>query len=447
MSTASLDASGTGKMHPRSHTANDIAHSSPSLPHNPPPVTPTASPRASARLTVRVPRSSLRNASGNGLAKRTAGGLFASSSVTVSVQPSSEGRHDSVFYAPFPQINSTGSPALVDFLHVDSSISPSSVTTAHSFDVSFVGAYLPAGDYNPFVLYSVRPPSEADHPQGHREPEDSAAVLGLKTGEAPVVHFNKSGKLAHGRFMAVPTSTAVSVSRTGSGSPDAGDCVSLRFSLRKADDSMGGCVLVEKDVAFRLAPSPSTSNGSTTPSPPPSSSAPHHRNNAASPFTHHGETFLQYGYYFFLRDDIDAQLYAQTEASAQAVPLLLRRHPYDARMAQRGEKEYFPLTGVPYVVVRVSAAGEATHNPNTGQETAAGNRVWLSDVLCAQQSRIGRRRKTVAEAPMYRDDGDRGIGSGALGDRHARQSKASSEKRSKRKSMSSPLNRKKKADK
>lgn len=63
----------------------------------------------------------------------------------------------------------------------------------------------------------------------------------------------------------------------------------------------------------------------------------------------------QYGYYFFLRDAVDAQLYAQTEASEQAVRLLLRRAGYTWRMAHRGEKEFFPLTGVSYVVVRVAS--------------------------------------------------------------------------------------------
>lgn len=105
----------------------------------------------------------------------------------------------------------------------------------------------------------------------------------------------------------------------------------------------------------------------------------------------------QYGYYFFLRDDIDAQLYAQTEASAQAVPLLLRRDPYDRRMAARGEKELFPLTGVPYVVVRVSASSGSLcgtkgngKKPNRNRNGGGGgevDRLWIRDMLCRHSNK------------------------------------------------------------
>lgn len=62
----------------------------------------------------------------------------------------------------------------------------------------------------------------------------------------------------------------------------------------------------------------------------------------------------QYGYYFFLSDKIDAKLYAQTGSSSGTVPLLLRRHPYTRAMKARGEKEFFPLTGLSYVVLKVT---------------------------------------------------------------------------------------------
>lgn len=64
--------------------------------------------------------------------------------------------------------------------------------------------------------------------------------------------------------------------------------------------------------------------------------------------------FLRYGYYFFLGKKVDAKLYAQTGASSQTVPLLLRRHPYTPEMGLRDEKEFFPLTGISYVVIKVS---------------------------------------------------------------------------------------------
>ncbi|KAI0560910.1 hypothetical protein FGB62_98g033 [Gracilaria domingensis] len=64
--------------------------------------------------------------------------------------------------------------------------------------------------------------------------------------------------------------------------------------------------------------------------------------------------YLRYGYYFFLSGPVDAKLYAQTGASTQNVQLLLHRHGYRARMAAVNEKEYFPLTGVSYTVVKVT---------------------------------------------------------------------------------------------
>lgn len=64
--------------------------------------------------------------------------------------------------------------------------------------------------------------------------------------------------------------------------------------------------------------------------------------------------FFQYGYYFFLDSSVDAKLYAQTETSSQHVPLQMRREGYSREMGARGEKEMFELTGVSYVVIKVS---------------------------------------------------------------------------------------------
>ncbi|PXF41906.1 hypothetical protein BWQ96_08358 [Gracilariopsis chorda] len=66
--------------------------------------------------------------------------------------------------------------------------------------------------------------------------------------------------------------------------------------------------------------------------------------------------YLRYGYYFFLEKNVDAKLYVQTRSSAQNVPLLLRRTDFDAKCAQRNELEWFPMTNVSYVVMKVSPA-------------------------------------------------------------------------------------------
>lgn len=74
------------------------------------------------------------------------------------------------------------------------------------------------------------------------------------------------------------------------------------------------------------------------------------------------------------------------------MPLLLRRDPYDRRMAARGEKELFPLTGVPYVVVRVSASSgclcgrKGNTKKRNGNRNGSGggevDRLWVRDMLC-----------------------------------------------------------------
>lgn len=68
----------------------------------------------------------------------------------------------------------------------------------------------------------------------------------------------------------------------------------------------------------------------------------------------HVGNYLRYGYYFFLSKPVDACLYAQTGSSSQHVTLLMRRRGYTEKHARKNEKEFFPLTGVSYVVVKVS---------------------------------------------------------------------------------------------
>lgn len=77
--------------------------------------------------------------------------------------------------------------------------------------------------------------------------------------------------------------------------------------------------------------------------------------------------FLRYGYYFFLSKKVDAKLYAQTSSSTSTVPLLLRRSPYTEEMAARNEKEFFPLEGVSYVVMRVSRGVSDRTAPCAGE--------------------------------------------------------------------------------
>ncbi|PXF39938.1 hypothetical protein BWQ96_10356 [Gracilariopsis chorda] len=64
--------------------------------------------------------------------------------------------------------------------------------------------------------------------------------------------------------------------------------------------------------------------------------------------------YLRYGYYFFLFSPVDAKLHAQTDASTHNVQLLIKHHGYRAKMANLNEKEYFPLSGVSYVVIKVT---------------------------------------------------------------------------------------------
>lgn len=72
--------------------------------------------------------------------------------------------------------------------------------------------------------------------------------------------------------------------------------------------------------------------------------------------------YLQYGYYFFLSDKVDAKLYAQTCSSSQSIPLLLKREGFTKKMEARNEKEFFPLTGISYLVAKVSRGCKHAEN-------------------------------------------------------------------------------------
>lgn len=76
--------------------------------------------------------------------------------------------------------------------------------------------------------------------------------------------------------------------------------------------------------------------------------------------------YLRYGYYFFLSRKVDAKLYAQTGSSSQSVSLLLHRHGYNPWMVGRNEKEFFPLTGVSYVAVKVARGCSPLHRDRRG---------------------------------------------------------------------------------
>lgn len=66
--------------------------------------------------------------------------------------------------------------------------------------------------------------------------------------------------------------------------------------------------------------------------------------------------YLRYGYYFFLEKPVDAKLYASIRTFPH-VQLLMRRMD----KLSRNEKRYFPLTGVSYLVVRVTPRISSLH--------------------------------------------------------------------------------------
>lgn len=113
----------------------------------------------------------------------------------------------------------------------------------------------------------------------------------------------------------------------------------------------------------------------------------HIHNKNPQPISNHHDTstsyaqpYLRYGYYFFLAEQVDARLYAQTDSSQQNVPLLLRRSKMSHKMARKGEKEFFPLSNVPYVVMKVRP-GITKQPRDVSVAKAVENRARLEHVL------------------------------------------------------------------
>eukprot|EP00177_Eucheuma_denticulatum_P000192 GFKZ01000340.1.p1 GENE.GFKZ01000340.1~~GFKZ01000340.1.p1 ORF type:complete len:897 (+),score=116.20 GFKZ01000340.1:235-2925(+) len=75
------------------------------------------------------------------------------------------------------------------------------------------------------------------------------------------------------------------------------------------------------------------------------------------PFEHRSGEYLRYGYYFFLEKPVDATLYASFRTFPN-VELMLQRT--EEKLAGH-EKRYFPLTGVSYLVIRVTPRISSTH--------------------------------------------------------------------------------------
>lgn len=68
------------------------------------------------------------------------------------------------------------------------------------------------------------------------------------------------------------------------------------------------------------------------------------------PFEHRSGEYLRFGYYFFLSKKVDAKLYASFRTFPN-VSLMMKRT--DTDNLGPGEHEFFPLTGVSYLVIRV----------------------------------------------------------------------------------------------
>lgn len=93
----------------------------------------------------------------------------------------------------------------------------------------------------------------------------------------------------------------------------------------------------------------------------------------------------QYGYYFFLGRKVDAKLYAQTDTSNQAVPLLLRRMSTRSEKRAAGERDFFPLTGISYVVVKVSP-GQTISGQERSRRQIDEDRQRLEQILNMNQA-------------------------------------------------------------
>lgn len=86
--------------------------------------------------------------------------------------------------------------------------------------------------------------------------------------------------------------------------------------------------------------------------------------------------YLRYGYYFFLDKPVEARLYAQTGSSSARVPLFLKR----VGDVPAKERKYFPLTGVSYLVMKVSP-GNGEGGEIDRQEVQADHRRRLENIL------------------------------------------------------------------
>lgn len=107
--------------------------------------------------------------------------------------------------------------------------------------------------------------------------------------------------------------------------------------------------------------------------------------------------YLRYGYYFFLSRPVDGKLYAHTGSSSQHVPLKLRR----TDKLSGDEQEYFPLTGVSYIVMRVCrkskgwrkvARKEAVHEEHAKR---VGNLTRMSSAVEVMAKMASANRKTM----------------------------------------------------
>lgn len=94
----------------------------------------------------------------------------------------------------------------------------------------------------------------------------------------------------------------------------------------------------------------------------------------------YASAYLRYGYYYFLSETIDAKLYAQTDSSSRNVPLLLRRMNYNLKLQEKGEKEFFPLSSLSYVVVKVRP-GVSKVNKDRTKGVAIENRLRLEHIF------------------------------------------------------------------
>lgn len=86
---------------------------------------------------------------------------------------------------------------------------------------------------------------------------------------------------------------------------------------------------------------------------------------------------VQYGYYFFLDKPVEARLYAQIGSSSQRVPLFLKRTD---DVSER-ERTHFPLTGISYLVMRVSRGYTMDTSVSYLKRMREGHRARLENIL------------------------------------------------------------------